>query len=353
MMQWKKLILLMAVALKAVDAPILIVIDALDESGEPGSREHILRILADPSTSQLPANVRILITSRPLDDIGKSLDDNLAHVRHVSINDPSHVSTESSQDDIQLYISKRLNDLRRDEVFHDGDFETLARKSDGLFEWARLACEYIMSTNKAGMEPMDQFEDLIAGTSESDKGIYLLDDMYRRVLKEFMPENKKALYRVRSVMGQIIASLEPLSMTALTAMRQQFPGEAGNLKIDVKRVIEPLGSLLAGTTDSHTPIRPLHASFYDFLTDESRSKEFYIDVSLVQRGLAFASLRVMKSELCFNICSLNNSFLPNSAVPDLEKRIEDSISPQLHQENLKLLILLFRDLFPLISPFPT
>jgi hypothetical protein len=329
MMQWTKLILPVAAASKAIHTSALIVIDALDESGEAHSRERILQILAGelgPLASRFPTNVRILITSRPLADIQQSLGDT-SHVRHVSMDDTSHVSTESSQRDIQLYISQRLHNLLPHGVFDETHFKTLSQKSDGLFEWARLACEYIKGTNIAGVEPMDQFEDLIAGTSDTDTGTHLLDSMYRLTLGELMPKNKKAISRVRSVMGQILASSEPLSMAALAAMRQHFPDETA--KINVKGVIEPLGSLLVGTTDSHTPIRPLHASFYDFLMDGSRSKEFFIDVSLVQRDLAFASLRVMKKELRFNICSLNNSYLPNSAVPGFEKRVKDSISSQL------------------------
>ncbi|KIK46091.1 hypothetical protein CY34DRAFT_76678 [Suillus luteus UH-Slu-Lm8-n1] len=92
-----------------------------------------------------------------------------------------------------------------------------------------------------------------------------------------------------------------------------------------------LGSLVSGTSDLHTPIRPLHASFYDFLTDESRSQDFFVDASAVQGDLAFATLGVMNSEhgLRFNICSLENSYLPNSSVPDLEKRVKESISVEL------------------------
>jgi hypothetical protein len=332
MMQWTKLILPVTAASKAIDASALIVIDALDESGDERSREQILHVLAgklDSSISQLPANVRILITSRPLKDIQESLHGN-CHVHHVSMDDTSHVSTESSQHDIRLYISHRLRDLHSHRGFDETHFERLARKSDGLFEWARLACEYI-KTNKLGVEPMDQFENLItvSGTSECNTGTRLLDNMYRLILGELMPEaeNKRAISRVRSVMGQILASSEPLSMAALTAIRQQFSGEAA--QFNVEGVIGRLGSLLTGTTDSHTPIRPLHASFYDFLTNESQSGKFFIDVSLVKRDLAFASLRVMKKELRFNICSLDNSYLPNSAVSDLEKRVKDSISSQL------------------------
>jgi hypothetical protein len=331
--QWKKFILgPVDAASQAVDAPVLIVIDALDESGEARSREQILDMLAgnpDPFSSEplkLPANLRVLVTSRPLDDIQKYLH-GASHVHHVSMDDISHVSLESSRRDIQVYISRRLNYLRDDEGFEDGHFKMLAHKSDGLFEWARLACEYIKGTNSAGVEPMDRFEDLTAGTSESITGAHLLDDMYRRTLSKLIPMDEKAISRVRSVIAQILGSFEPLSMSALTEMRLCFLGVAG--KCNVKRVIEPLGSLFTGTTDSHTPIRPLHASFYDFLTDESRSGKFFIDVSLVRVDLAFASLRVMERGLRFNICSLESSYLPNSAVRDFEERVKKYIPAEL------------------------
>jgi hypothetical protein len=331
--QWKKFILgPVGAASQAVDAPVLMVIDALDESGQARSREQILHMLAgnvDSFSSErmkLPANLRVLVTSRPLGDIQKSMK-GVSHVRHVSMDDISHVSLESSQRDIQVYISGRLNYLRDDEGFDDGHFKTLAHKSDGLFEWARLACEYIKGMDFAGVEPMDRFEDLTAGTSESITGAHLLDDMYTRTLTKLVPMDEKAISRVRSVMAQILGSFEPLSMAALTKMRLCFVDVAGTS--NVMRVIEPLGSLFTGTTDSHTPIRPLHASFHDFLTDESRSGKFFVDVSLVKVDLAFASLRVMERGLRFNICSLESSYLPNSAVLDLDERVKKCIPAEL------------------------
>ena len=323
--QWKEFVLgPVGAASQAVAAPVLMVIDALDESGEARSRERILQMLAgnlDPDSSEpmkLPANIRILVTSRPLDDISVELDA-APHVSHISMND---LPAESTENDICLYISKKLSGPRN--AFEEEHFKELAQKADGLFEWARLACEYIKGTNKAGVDPMDRFEDVIAGTSGSQN---LLDDMYHRILTEIIPEDTKAIARVRSVMAQVLASLEPLSMSALAAMRRHFPGVSNSYKVEL--VMVPLGSLFAGTSDSHIPIRPLHASFYDFLTDESRSKKFFIDKSLAFGGLAFGSLWVMKEGLRFNICSLESSYLPNSAIPDLEQRVKKFIPPEL------------------------
>jgi len=325
--QWKNLILgPVGAASQAVDTPVLVVIDALDESGDARSRQEILRMLTgnvDPLSTEptkLPAHFRILITSRALEDIRKSLR-GMQNVRHVSIDDSSPVSAER---DIQRYMSTKLADLG--DTFNDVDFQRLSKQSDGLFEWARLACEYIKGMNIVGPPPRRRFDALVAGTS--GKGTHLLDDMYRLVLKESMPEDQRedAIPFFCSVMRQILVLSEPLPTTALNAMRQNFPCE--DERYDVNLVIGKLGSLVTGT-DSTAPVRPLHASFYDFLTDKSRSNEFFIDASLATSDLAFASLRVMERGLRFNICSLESSYLPNSAVLDLEERVKKSIPAEL------------------------
>jgi hypothetical protein len=90
-----------------------------------------------------------------------------------------------------------------------------------------------------------------------------------------------------------------------------------------------MGSLISGTTKPDSPIRPLHASFHDFLTDESVNGEFFIDLSKAQHDLAFASLRVMVYGLRFNICDLSSSYLPNSEDPGPQELVKTCIPPHL------------------------
>jgi len=96
-------------------------------------------------------------------------------------------------------------------------------------------------------------------------------------LAEIMPadDDEEAILMSLSVMGQILASLEPLPATALTAMRQHFSFDDD--QYDVNLVIGKLSSLVTGTSDSQTPICPLHASFYDFLTEKLCSGKFFSD----------------------------------------------------------------------------
>jgi hypothetical protein len=128
-------------------------------------------------------------------------------------------------------------------------------------------------------------------------------------------------------MGQILGASEPLPLESLNAMRRHFPDKSEHYEVQV--MVEHMGSLLSGTTNSSTPIRPLHASFRDFLTDQSYSGEFFVDISKVQHDLAFASLRVMEHGLSFNICDLKSSYLPNSEDPGLRERVKKCISPHL------------------------
>ncbi|CCM05582.1 uncharacterized protein FIBRA_07810 [Fibroporia radiculosa] len=307
-----------------MDVPVLIVIDALDESGDEDTRREILQLLSGRrgTIANLPPNVRIVITSRPLPDIRHGLD-KVPHVQHFSLDD---ILPES---DMKKYIDAELN---RPGAFGEDDITEFARKSDGVFEWTRLACLYI---REGALLYKDRFRTVISGTSA--KGTQLLDHMYRLTLEDTLPKDDRVngIVVFCSVMGQIVASAEPPSISTLAAMRQHltWEGTAGAAlqSISARDVVEHLGALLTGVTDNCTPIRPLHASFYDFLGDKTRSGEFYVgELSTHHRKLAFACLGVMNAELRFNICKLKSSYVPNSDVADMPQRIKKFISSQLN-----------------------
>jgi len=309
--QWQKLIL---EPLSQLEGPlsqnVVVVIDALDESGAEATRRDILRILAARNV-QLPSSIRIVLTSRPIMDIGQAM---LAS-QHVQARSLDDIEAESVTRDITRYISTTLKELGA--AFSDKDVEHLAAKSNGLFEWARLACEYLRP--RFGVEPEDCFHEI------TDHGVgdarTLLDEMYTTFLKDLT--RGSPLDKFRSVMRQILWSKEPLSISALDSMRCKFTRKVDHFSVRI--ILGYMASFLTGTTDLLTPIRPMHASFYDFLLDKTRSGEFFIDESDVHHQLALASLCVMQDGLRFNICGLETSYVRNAAVADLEMRIEKNI----------------------------
>lgn len=332
--QWQKLLMEPLGKLpESTNGPFVIVIDALDESGKAvKTRSDLLRILAGklqdasvPQITELPRNFRIIVTSRPLRDIEVTF----AGVRHIERISMDDIPPATAEGDIHAYVSKKLEGLSD---FGSREFEALAKKADGLFEWARLACESIEAP-PAGFSPMDSFNNVVS--RDPAKREHLLYDMYDFMLTEIMRQDKYTnaefqktrLARFRSVMGQILGAAEPIPLESLNAMRSHFPDQTDHYKVEV--VVEHMGSLLTGTTNSSTPIRPLHASFRDFLTDQSYSGDFFIDVSKMQRDIAFASLRVMHYDLSFNICDLKSSYYPNREDLGLPERIQRYIPPHL------------------------
>ena len=297
---------------------LVVVIDALDESGSEHTREAILDVLTAYG-AELPANIRILLTSRPLLDIGEALNTDQYSILARSLD---RIDNESTMRDIHFYVSTRLRSIG--DTFSDQDFQRLAAKSDGIFEWARLACDFVSPRN--GVIPKEAFDEIMSHTPGS--GRILLDEMYTTFLKDLMGGSEARRVAFCSVMRQILWLKEPLPISALDVLRDKFP--RGDDHYPVSFVLNSMASLLAGATiDESTPVRPLHASFYDFLLDKTRSREFSIEQCDIHRDLAVASLSVMQAGLRFNICGLGTSYLRNSEVIGLDKKVAENIPPHL------------------------
>lgn len=309
--QWQRLVLEPLRKSSPHLGPVVLVIDALDECGLSASREPILHVLAD-ELSQLPPNVRVLVTSRPTGDIDTALEGR-PHVRAMSLD---HMPHESAERDIRLYISHRVHALR------DEQYGLLTTKADGLFEWARIACDFISSPDQGGPSPDDLFERI---RSLADGGPRSpLDQLYTIILKRAVHDPHLAF---SSVMRQVLGTLEPLPMASLKEMRSFF--SAPQDLFNVESILKSISPLVAGITDPTTPVRLFHASFRDFLTDRARSGEFFVELNGVHQDLAISTLAGMKKGLQFNICGLESSYLRNSDVPDLAQRVREHISPHL------------------------
>jgi hypothetical protein len=316
MEQFDKFILTPAKALQTV-GPILLVIDALDESGDEAAREEILDILAK-RTSELPANFRIFITTRPEHDIQAKFQDKKDMIRKST----DAIDVQSTKRDIFRFIQNMLTGpviscLER-RWPKDEWCTLLTEKSDGLFQWAFTVCGFIEKPGKGGLSPEDRFERIVISTGQV-KGVNNLDTLYTQVLNQaFEIDDDRVTTRFRSVVGRALAIKEPLPVSAL---KELCPDDE-DFTDDILRY---LGSVLSGVAQGDVPVRPMHTSFRDFLEDADRSGPFHIDISAHNRGLTLAALGVMKKYLRFNICELETSYRSNRDVPDLADRINNAI----------------------------
>ncbi|KIJ41765.1 hypothetical protein M422DRAFT_255075 [Sphaerobolus stellatus SS14] len=256
--QWNRLLIDLARHLHgAISGPILIVLDALDESGTPRSRKHLLSFLTEHAV-ELPSNFRIIVTSRPESDILNAIHENLL-VDHMDLKDQK----DEAKGDINLYIRDWFK-KDSDEYLEDSDYQELCNKADGLFQWAFTACKFMV-------------EDLKGGLSLKDDKLNL------------NYPNVKARYQ--SVMAQILSAAEPLSISSLHKLQ--------------------MSALLIGATDNNEPIQAYHTSFHDFLTTKERSGVWYVDVDTGNLLMAHGCFSIIYKCLCFNIGNLPSSFLSN------------------------------------------
>ena len=291
--------------------PILIIIDGLDESGVT-TGENALHTFLAQRLIDLPPNIRILITSRSEDGIEHTFA-NAQSVRILYMDDAQLAS--NTEQDIGLYIQSML----REDVFK-AHGSKLVQASEGLFQWAAVACGFINSPASLGLSYNECVQRLL-GPSRGLSGSGPLDNLYEEVLQGYF-NSDEAQVLFRSIMGQLFAAIEPLSIGSLIALRQHAPFVHPDDSNLVLRILRYLGSLLSNVTslDQRRPILPLHTSFRDFLTSRT-SKVFYVDLADAHHQLTHSCLGLMLNELKFNICKLGSSYLANSDVPDLESRI--------------------------------
>ncbi len=204
----------------------------------------------------------------------------------------------------------------------------LATKAEGLFQWAAVACGYILkppgSFDFSKKKCIGHLLRLTADDHRQDP----LDELYKEVLEGYFTD-KEARLLFCSVVGQLITAFEPLSIRSLTTLRHHTSNDDDD--DSVVEMLRHLGSLLSGvnSADQNLPVVPLHTSFRDFLTNEEKSGDFHIDLGHSHRRSACSCLDLVLHDLKFNICNLESSYLANSDVHDLKSRIAEHIPPAL------------------------
>ena len=250
MEDWQKLIMEPLSRLEdSFKENVMVVMDALDESGAEHLRKAILHVLATYS-AKLSANLQILLASWLLLDIGEVLNTNPS----ILVRSLDEIDNKFTMHNIHLYISTQLRGIGG--TFSEQDFQQLTAKSNGIFEWACLACDFVSPWN--GIIPNKAFNELMSHTPGN--GRTLLDEMYTVFLKDLIRGSEAHHMAFCSVMQQIgvlwlVQPLVPISV--LNFLCDKFPWRANCYPVSF--VLNCMASLLAGATNKSIPVHPLHA----------------------------------------------------------------------------------------------
>ena len=298
--QWNELVLqpLSKLGAGSFQAPLLIVIDALDECEKESDVRLVLHLLSD-SQHLGRLRFRALITSRP--DIpvrhGFSLVPDQDHQDFVL-----HDISQSTVDgDIFTFLQHALTVIRRKYTFSknwpgEEAIRRLVRKAAGLFIWAATASRFI--DEGGNIFGPDRLSDILKNDSSDIEPEEELNEIYIKVLENLISshlkqrEKDKAYEILREVLRAIVTLFSPLPAPSLARMLHMPEQNVGAM-------LGGLHSILDIPKDPTQPVRLHHPSLRDFLLNSQRcgNRHFWVNEKKAHKALANHCMRLMSKKL--------------------------------------------------------
>ncbi len=291
---------------------LVFVIDALDECGDARSRPGLLKVLTN-AAAQTPW-LKIIITSRTEVDIQRFFDTSTqsSYLRYDLATD------QDANADLRTFARSQFNLVASHWNLDtswpkESDFNGIISRANGLFIFVKTLvlalerCEDPEGSLKAALQDS-------AGT-----GLESLYELYSSILKAQIGHKNIEFQRVIGVL---------LATSPNRALCDETIAELAEVKPNlVKTWMDALGSLLYRDEAANRGIRVRHLSVYDFLVSNRCNYQVNIREADVQLGMD--CLKVMTTQLRFNICKLEDSRLANADVKDLPSRMKENISDAL------------------------
>jgi NACHT domain len=327
--QWSQLILrpLSRLDGSLYHAPLILVVDALDECDDDDDIQTILQLLAE-TRSLRTVQLRVFITSR-----------SETRIRHGFYQNPEtqhqcfvlhSISPSIVNHDIFLFLEHNFGDLRQRRLLSlnwpgEQAITHLVRKSGGLFIWAATAHRFV---SKGGPFIEDRLSKVLQGDASPTAPEKQLIEIYITVLKssinyEYDETEEERLYDVlRATLGTIVVLFAPLSVASLARLLHIA-------RKDVDQTLYDLHSILDIPQDQAGPIRLHHPSFRDFLLNKDRcgDSQFYVDEKKAHEALADHCMQLMSNKLERDICGLEapGTYAKDVPIEQIEQRLPEDL----------------------------
>ncbi|CUA76106.1 WD repeat-containing protein on Y chromosome [Rhizoctonia solani] len=298
----------------AIPDNLVVIIDALDECEDHAGIELILDLLFQHAQT-LP--LKIYVTSRPEPEIYNKMKLN-SHARELI--HLHEVEKSLVQADIELYLQAELTIVSPSA----SDMDELVQRSGALFIYAATLVRYIKSGKRLA-DPHDRLRSVLDMAYETTKHHTQIDALYTAILNSALNDVElevKEANNIWAVLRTVLFAQEPISIDTISSL------SGINNPTRVLSAIQPLRSVLHQSEQTGV-VSTLHASFPDFMFASERSGSYFCDTAKHSQALAERCFLAMHDQLRFNICELETSFIPDTAVNGVEGRIKEKISPPL------------------------
>ncbi|KAG9030192.1 hypothetical protein FRB95_004241 [Tulasnella sp. JGI-2019a] len=313
--------------------PLVVLLDGLDEC----NNDYVSRLLCliGQSFAPLPAAVRFIITSR--------LE---LHLRHHYASEPLYgrlyicsldlEKVGEVEKDIEAFLKRELPRMVLGMVKKPLNWpgrerlRILVLLSGGLWIWAVTVAR--MLADQRFRDPEKQLDTLISSMPET-RGEYGhntdLYSLYSIILNRACPPDSHCgLFTLfRDVLRALCLPTAPINTHTLASLICLYDSNSDKFSDELR--IKVLGYLQAvlvvpdvdddDPSRDATPIKFVHKSFKDYLTDESRCEaRFLVNVTEEHRRMAIRCLRRMDDLWKPNICGIDSTTL-TSAVVEIDK----------------------------------
>ena len=284
-------------AISQYSRKVVVVIDGIDElaNTEPSILSKVTSILCC-IMSDLPANVKFLIFSRPEQWITAKIP---PHINRLNL------TTENSGYDVYLLVHAKLRELAEVHEWNDWPSEVqvsrlcqLAAGHLGLaataLRWIARQIEYEGSARRD--EVLEEVSQL--GTGEIDE-LYAL--ILRRILPLQDPARKRYLKGLKTVLGCLVVLQEPLDIGSISTLLSLDD-------FDVPHCMKRISSLIVDGTEPPTErtVPQVHKSVVDYLVSRRADSDFRIDPTEQHHSLTTTCFKSIW-RLTFNIGHITSS----------------------------------------------
>jgi len=251
------------------DQQLVILVDALDEAVQQRGPETITDLLAN--ARGLPPQIRFVLTSRP----------DSAALRHFEALNIPHLVLDAGREenlqDVQEYIRRQLEESEASEVLRAWLAEQEMQPQvfvDRITDASRGNFLYLVWLLSAIASGTQQFDSLAAAPQG-------LDGIYREFLRTRGVGLEMSKWRdfYRPLFGLLSAAQEALSA-------EQIARLSGLTVQKVKDFLDDIEQFLDSSRRAAGRYHLYHQSLVDFLGDQQRAGEFWVDVPATHQRIA-------------------------------------------------------------------
>lgn len=322
--QWTHLVLhpLMMLEKSMLSSLVLvIVLDALDECESSNQTIHpVFQLITDLRDLQI-LQFRILITSRPEENIRLGFG-KVAHRRLIL----DQVHPDNIKADISTFFCHELKKIREyRSLTNDWPgqdcMDKLVQKAGLLFIFASTACRFL----SASPFPEKNLLRILQDNSASSLATEELDKMYMMILRSLIvpgheEDNEDITRLFRQIIGSVVTLFEEQAEITLAKLLVLPLAE-------IRQILQPLRSVLNIPEDGNSPIQLFHLSFRDYILNEKRCSilSFHIGKREAHENMFTKCIDLMSKRLRRDLCDLGQ---PGILIDEVEKkRIKDCLPP--------------------------